>query len=31
MPTDTKPKAGLEDAVVMSSSIWYLDGDHSVV
>jgi citrate synthase len=31
MPTDTKPKAGLEDTVATSSAICYLDGDRGVL
>src|SRR5262245_61316021 len=31
MPTETKPKAGLEDTVATSSAICYLDGDRGVL
>src|SRR5262249_31465518 len=31
MPTDAKPKAGLEDTVATSSAICYLDGDRGVL
>jgi len=31
MPTDTKPKAGLEDTVATSSAICYLDGNRGVL
>jgi hypothetical protein len=31
MTTDTRPKAGLEDAVAAASAICYLDGDAGVL
>jgi citrate synthase len=31
MPTDTKPKAGLEDVIAASSAICYLDGNRGVL